>query len=87
MVEFLSLSTEQNGLRHRVPVQRVKLRSCSEAEIICAEVVGPPKRRQFDLGLKKSWVNGRYDIHCHFVLQSENVAQITFKSICPKMYP
>jgi hypothetical protein len=57
---------------------------CSKTKVVSAEVVRPT-RRQIYFGLKQFWLNGRDNIHSHLVLQRKNIAQVTFKSISPKV--
>ena len=39
----------------------------------------------FDFSLQQFWLDGRDDAYGYFVLQCEDVAEVTLVSICPEM--
>ena len=55
----------------------------SEKKIIGSEVLWSPPRRHFNFCLKHLWLNSRDNGERYFVLESENVRQITLESVRP----
>src|SRR3981189_2714364 len=62
------------------------MRHCSKSKVVSTEVVRS-MRGQTDFSLKYFWFNGRDDTLGHPILQSEDIAEVTFKSIGPKVRP
>src|SRR6202008_2000700 len=60
-----------------------KLLPSWEIEIIRSEVLRLPPCRHCNFRLKQFWLNGRDNGDRHFVLESENVCQVTLEPVRP----
>src|SRR5258707_9713798 len=57
----------------------------SKIKVICGEVLRSPPRRHCNFCLKQFWLNGRDNGDRDFVLESENVRQVTLEPVCPNV--
>src|SRR5712664_919348 len=57
----------------------------SEKKVIGSEVLWSPPRRHFNFCLKHLWLNSRDNGERYFVLESENVRQITLEPVRPNV--
>src|SRR5262245_7720711 len=72
-------------LGHPFAGRSVKLLPSSEIKIIGGEVLRSPPRRHCSFCLTQFWLDGRDDGDGYFVLESENVGQVTLEPVRPNV--
>jgi hypothetical protein len=65
--------------------QQIQLLHGAQKEVIRGKVLGSPPRRHCKFCFKQSWPNGRDNGDRDFVLESENVCQVTLEPVRPNV--